>query len=70
MPKVKEVPDYLRKRIIELHGEGMSYIKISVEINVPFATVGSIIRKFKHHGTTINHEKLMLWVVEFYLENK
>lgn len=54
MPKVKEVSDYFRKRIIELHGEGMSYRKISAEINVPFATIGSIIRKFKQHGTTIN----------------
>ena len=70
MSKAKEVSDHFRKRIIELHGERMSNRKISVEINVPFATVGSIIRKFKHHGTTINHEKLMLWVVEFYLENK
>ena len=54
VPKGKEVSDYLRKRIIELHGEGMSYRKISAEINVSFGTVTSIIRKFKQHGNTIN----------------
>ena len=42
MPKVKEVSDYHRKRIIELRGEGMSYRKISAEINVPLATVPSV----------------------------
>lgn len=57
MPKEKEVSDYLRNRIIELHVEGKSYRKISAEINVPFSTVGSIIRKFKQHGTTINRPR-------------
>jgi transposase len=54
MPKVKEVSEYLRKRIVELNSEGISYRKISTQINVPYATVGSIIRKFKEYGSTVN----------------
>ena len=54
MLKVKEVLDYLLKQIIELYGKGISYRKISAEINVPYATVDSINRKFKQHGTTTN----------------
>lgn len=54
MPKVKEVSEYLRKQIILLHSEAMSYRKISAQVNVPYSTVGSIIRKFKEYGTTVN----------------
>ena len=47
MPKVKEVSEYLRKRIIQLHSEGISYRNISTQVNVLHSTVGSIICKFE-----------------------
>ena len=53
MPIVKEVSDYLRKRIIEILVKECPAGRFA-EINVPFPTVGSIICKFKQHGTTIN----------------
>ena len=53
MPIVKEVSDYLRKRIIEILVKECPAGRFA-EINVPFPTVYSIICKFKQHGTTIN----------------
>ena len=52
MPIVKEVSDYLRKRIFEILVKECPAGRFA-EINVPFPTVGSIICKFKQHGTTI-----------------
>ena len=54
MPKVKEVSEYLRKQIIQLHSEGISYWNISTQVNVPYSSVGLIICKFKEYGTTVN----------------
>ena len=67
MPKVKEVSDYLRKAIIELRGEGMSHRKISAEMNVPFAHLNNMEQPLTLHGQVL-HEKLMIDVVEIYLE--
>ena len=57
MPKEKEVSEHLRKKIIEFHSEGISCKEISTHVNVPFSTVGSIIRKFKEYGTTVSLPK-------------
>ena len=54
MPTVKEASQYLRKQIIQIHSKGISCRNISTQVNVPYSTVGSIIRKFKEYGTTAN----------------
>ena len=53
MGKSKEISQDLRKRIIDLHNEGMGYRKISAQLCIPVASVGTIIRKYKTLNTTL-----------------
>ena len=39
MPKVKEIPEATRKRIIQLRSEGLTYRVIAERVNVLFSTV-------------------------------
>ena len=57
MTNVKEVSQYFLNQIIQLHSEGISYGKISTQVNVPYSTVGSIICKFMEYVTTVNLPK-------------
>jgi transposase len=50
--KSKEISQGLRKQIGDLHKSGSSLRAISKRLKVPRSSVQTIIRKYKHHGTT------------------
>ena len=52
MGKSREVSQKLRKRIADLHKSGSSFGAISKRLKVPRSSVPTIVRKYKHHGTT------------------
>ena len=52
MGKSKEISQDLRKKIVALHKSGSSLGAISKHLKVPRSTVQTIVRKYKHHGTT------------------
>ncbi|KAF2357177.1 Homeobox domain-like [Trinorchestia longiramus] len=54
MGKNKDISQDLRERIVELHNEGLGYRKISAQLCVPIASVGTIIRKWKCRNTTLS----------------
>ena len=54
MAKSRELSLQFRKRIIALHKQGQGYKKISMTLDVPRDTVGSIICKFKASGVAKN----------------
>ena len=41
MPKVEEIPETIRKQIVELRNEGLTYRKIAERVKVPYSTVRS-----------------------------
>ena len=52
MGKSKEISQDLRKKIVDLHKSGSSLGAISKRLKVPRSSVQTIVRKYKHHGTT------------------
>ena len=52
MGKSKEISQDLRKKIVDLHKSGSSLGVISKLLKVPRSSVQTIVRKYKHHGTT------------------
>ncbi|XP_051984725.1 uncharacterized protein LOC127645217 isoform X2 [Xyrauchen texanus] len=50
--KRKEISQDLRKKIVDLHNSGSSLGAISKRLKVPRSSVQTIVRKYKHHGTT------------------
>uniref|UniRef100_A0A3B1IFP7 Transposase Tc1-like domain-containing protein n=1 Tax=Astyanax mexicanus TaxID=7994 RepID=A0A3B1IFP7_ASTMX len=54
MGKSKELSVDLKKRIIDLNKSGKSLGAISKQLQVPRATVQTIIRKYKVHGTVVS----------------
>uniref|UniRef100_A0AAZ3P4G0 Sleeping Beauty transposase HTH domain-containing protein n=1 Tax=Oncorhynchus tshawytscha TaxID=74940 RepID=A0AAZ3P4G0_ONCTS len=52
MGKSKEISQDLRKKIVDLHKSGSSLGAISKRLKVPRSPVQTIVRKYKHHGTT------------------
>ena len=52
MGKSKEISQDLRKRNVDLHKSGSSLGAISKCVKVPRSSVETIVRKYKHHGTT------------------
>ena len=53
MGKSKEISQDLRKKIVvDLHKSGSSLRAISKHLKVPQSSVQTIVRKYKHHGTT------------------
>ena len=52
MGKSKEISQDLRKNIVDLHMSGSSLGEISKCLKVPRSSVQTIVRKYKHHGTT------------------
>jgi transposase len=52
MVKSKEISQDLRKNIVDLHKSGSSLGAISKCLKVPRSSVQTIVRKYKHHGTT------------------
>ena len=52
MGKSKEISQDLRKKIVDLHKSGSSLGAISKCLKVPRSSVQTIVRKYKHHGTT------------------
>ncbi|CDQ76082.1 unnamed protein product [Oncorhynchus mykiss] len=52
MGKSKEISQDLRKTIVDLHKSGSSLGAISKRLKVPRSSVKTIVRKYKHHGTT------------------
>uniref|UniRef100_A0AAZ3RB43 Transposase Tc1-like domain-containing protein n=1 Tax=Oncorhynchus tshawytscha TaxID=74940 RepID=A0AAZ3RB43_ONCTS len=52
MGKSKEISQDLRKEIVDLHKSGSSLGAISKRLKVPRSSVQTIVRKYKHHGTT------------------
>nr|2M8E_A Chain A, SLEEPING BEAUTY TRANSPOSASE [synthetic construct] len=55
MGKSKEISQDLRKKIVDLHKSGSSLGAISKRLKVPRSSVQTIVRKYKHHGTTQHH---------------
>ena len=54
MGKTKEHSKAIRDKIVEGHKAGKGYKTLSKELGLPVSTVGSIIRKWKAYGTTVN----------------
>uniref|UniRef100_A0AAZ3PV30 Transposase Tc1-like domain-containing protein n=1 Tax=Oncorhynchus tshawytscha TaxID=74940 RepID=A0AAZ3PV30_ONCTS len=52
MGKSKEISQDLRKQIVDLRKSGSSLEAISKCLKVPCSSVQTIVRKYKHHGTT------------------
>jgi transposase len=52
MGKPKEISQDLRKENVDLHKSGSSLGAISKRLKVPRSSVETIVRKYKHHGTT------------------
>ena len=52
MGKSKEISQDLRKKIVDLHKSGLSLGAISKCLKEPRSSVRTIVRKYKHHGTT------------------
>uniref|UniRef100_A0A8C8IJ71 Rho guanine nucleotide exchange factor 12 n=1 Tax=Oncorhynchus tshawytscha TaxID=74940 RepID=A0A8C8IJ71_ONCTS len=52
MGKSKEISQDLRKKIVDLLKSGSSLGAISKRLKVPRSSVQTIVRKYKHHGTT------------------
>ena len=52
MGKSKEISQDLRKKSVDLHKSGSSLGAISKHLKVPRSSVQTIVRKYKHHGTT------------------
>uniref|UniRef100_A0AAZ3RKZ5 Transposase Tc1-like domain-containing protein n=1 Tax=Oncorhynchus tshawytscha TaxID=74940 RepID=A0AAZ3RKZ5_ONCTS len=52
MGKSKEISQDLRKIIVDLRKSGSSMGAISKRLKVPCSSVQTIVRKYKHHGTT------------------
>ena len=52
MGKSKEISQDLRKNIVDLHESGSSVGAISKRLKVPRSSVQTIVRKYKHQGTT------------------
>ncbi|CDQ56865.1 unnamed protein product [Oncorhynchus mykiss] len=52
MGKSKEISQDLIKKIVDLHKSGSSLRAISKRLKVPRSSVQTIVRKYKHHGTT------------------
>ena len=51
--KSKEISQDLGKKIVDLHKSGSSLGAISKRRSVPRLSVQTIVRKYKHHGTTL-----------------
>ncbi|KAI4885871.1 hypothetical protein NFI96_009846 [Prochilodus magdalenae] len=57
MGKTKEHSKAIRDKIVEGHKAGKGYKTLSKELGLPVSTIGSIIRKWKASGTTVNHPR-------------
>lgn len=53
MGKQKQISQDLRRRIVDLHKSGIGYRKISRQLLVSLNSVGTIIRHWKSHNTTL-----------------
>ena len=49
MPKLNEIPEAIRKQIVELRNEGLTYMQIAERVEVPYSTADAIVQK--HRGT-------------------
>ncbi|KAF2359847.1 Transposase Tc1-like [Trinorchestia longiramus] len=54
MGKNKDISQDFRERIVELLNDGLGYRKISAQLCVPIASVGTIISKWKCRNTTLS----------------
>ena len=52
MGKSKDISQDLRKKNVDLYKSGSSLGAISKCLKVPHSSVQTIVRKYKHHGTT------------------
>ena len=52
MGKSKEISKNLRKKSVDLHKSGSSLGAITKRLKVPRTSVQTIVRKYRHHGTT------------------
>ncbi|KAK1784511.1 hypothetical protein P4O66_023125 [Electrophorus voltai] len=57
MRKTKEHSKAIGDKIVEGHKAGKGYKTLSKELGLPVSTVGSIIRKWKAYGTTVNLQR-------------
>jgi transposase len=55
--KTKELPLVCKDRIVSLFKQGLSYRKIGTLLNLPSATVQSVIRKFKTTNSIENNKR-------------
>ncbi|KAI3375421.1 hypothetical protein L3Q82_021905 [Scortum barcoo] len=54
MPRSKEIPEELRKKVIEIHQSGKGYKAISKAVGIQRTTVRAIIHKWRKLGTVAN----------------
>ncbi|XP_017314587.2 putative mediator of RNA polymerase II transcription subunit 24 [Ictalurus punctatus] len=53
MPRSKEIPEDIRRKVVEAHETGKGYKLISKAIGLPKTTVRAILRKWKRFGTVV-----------------
>lgn len=54
IPKTKEIPEAVRKQIIDYCKEGLTYRQIDERVKVAHSTVGAVARKHRETGTICN----------------
>ncbi|KAI4886199.1 hypothetical protein NFI96_013464 [Prochilodus magdalenae] len=55
--RLRSIPRRIRDKIVEGHKAGKGYENLSKELGLPVSTIGSISRKWKAYGTTVNHPR-------------
>lgn len=53
MPRSKEIPEDIRRKVVEAHESGKGYKLISKAIGLPKTTIRAILRKWKRFGTVV-----------------
>ncbi|XP_027016653.1 uncharacterized protein DDB_G0290685-like [Tachysurus fulvidraco] len=53
MPRSKEIPEDVRRQVVEAHESGKGYKQISKVIGLPKTTIRGILRKWKRFGTVV-----------------
>lgn len=53
MPRSKEIPEDIRKKVVEAYETGKGYKLISKAVGLPKTTVRAILRKWKRFGTVV-----------------
>ena len=62
MPKVKKIPEAIRKQLVKLRNEGLTYRQIAEGVKVKYSIVGALVRKHRETGAVSNLYIVLLFV--------